>query len=148
MDMDRIQPEQQIWQRVLGQPEAEPGEELRELMRSCGESAALYRQLAGALSGRQREMAKQLQEEETAALETLKGVGRLMGRESEGLKLWQPEKMPGAKLLEKAYHRTLRFRRACLARSAEPELGEVFRYLADQAALRCARIARLLGSLG
>lgn len=138
--------EQQVWQRVLQQQN--PREPMRELILSSGELAAVYRQLAGTLAGRPRELAKQLYEGETATLAALKGLNTLSGREAEVLKLWQPGKEPAGKLLEKAYHRT----RCCMvdyaARTAEPEFGVVFQKLADRAALHCVLIAQLLGTLG
>ena len=148
MEMDHSNVEQQVWQRVMQQPPQQPGEDLRELMRTSGELAALYRQLSTSLTGKPRELAGRLYEAETAALGTLKGLGRLMGREGETLKLWQPGKAPAAKQLEKAYHRTRRSAVDCMARSAQPEFGTVFRRLADQAEHRCTLIAQLLGIIG
>ena len=146
MDLEQENKERQIWQRVLQQER--PKETLRELIRTSGELAAVYRQLRGALTGQSRDLADQLYTEELATMAALRGLGRLMGREGEALKLWQPGKEPVAKQLEKAYHRTRRCMVDYAARTAEPEFGVVFQTLEHRAQKQCARIVQLLGSIG
>ena len=138
--------EQQVWQRVMAQPEDPARDDLRGLLLAAMELAAAYRYLAGALTGRQRERAKRLHEGEQANIACLKGIGILSGRGEEVLKIWNPSKEPGRKLLEKCYHKSRRCMVEYMSRSAETEFGTVFRKMADREGEHCAWIAELLGS--
>lgn len=139
--------EQQVWQRVFAQREAQPEGGLRELILAAMELAGTYRYLAGQLTGKQREKAMGLYESQRETVACLKGLGILSGRGDEVLKIWNPEKEPGRKLLEKCYYRNRRCMVEYAARSAEPECGVVFQSLADRAGKQCARIVELLGSM-
>ena len=73
---------------------------------------------------------------------------RLSGGDSGSMRPVPPPEEGTARLLNQCFRSTCRAQTEYLARSAEPEMGIVFRLLADNAAARCAQIARLLGSLG
>lgn len=148
MVMDERNMEQQVWQRVWNQQEEQPRSDLRQLQLAAMELAGIYRHLAGSLTGKQREKAKQLYEGELETAAILKGLGILSGRQEDVLTIWNPAKAPGKKLLEKCYHQTRRCLVDYTARSAEPEFGCVFHALAEQAGKRCCLIAQLLGSMG
>ena len=140
--------ENAVWQRVLAQPEISPDRDLHGLIRESAGLAAIYRRLAGNLTGRGKLLARALLEEELATGEILRGIAALSGHRAEGLKLWEPLTEGGSRLLEKCYHRTRHCQSDCMARSLDPEFGEVFRSLADREAEQCTRIAQLLGRLG
>lgn len=137
--------EQQVWQRVFARPEEPIREDLRTLLLGAMELAAIYRNLAGTLTGKAREQVKQLYEGEAANLACLKGIARLSGRGEEVLKVWNPTKEPAAKALEKCYHKTRRAMIEYASRSADSEFGTVFQKLADREGKHCAVIAELLG---
>lgn len=111
------------------------------------ELAAVYRNLAAQLTGKNQELAKKLYAGELDTAQILAGVARLSRQGGENLKLWQPGKENPGKALHRCYHQTLRARIEYMARSAEPEYGVVFDALAKGAAERCLGIARLLGGL-
>ncbi len=135
---------QAVWQRVFAQP-VQPDSDLRQLQLTAAEMAGIYRHLIGMHTGKQRERLRWLYEEELSNVACLKGLGILMGKPEEVLKLWTPSREPGRRLLEKCYHLTRRMMVDCMGRSAEPEYGIVFRTLADREAAHCAAIAELLG---
>lgn len=139
--------EQQVWQRVFARPGEEVRADQRGLLLAAMELAASYRYLAGVLTGKAREQAKQLYEGEKENLLCLKGIGILSGRKEEVLKIWNPPKEPAAKLLEKCYHRTRRCAMEYTARSAEVEFGIVFQKMADREGQHCVILAELLGGL-
>ena len=145
--MENPNTEQQVWQRVLQGQEAQPRSDLRQLQLAAMELAGIYRHLAGTLTGKQRELAKELYEAEMATARCLKGASILAGRKEDVLTIWTPAKEPARKLLEKCYHQTRRCLVDYTARSAEPELGPVFQQLAKHAGKRCAQVAQLLGML-
>ena len=138
--------EQQVWQRVLNQQEEQPRSDLRQLQFAAMELAGVYRHLAGTLTGKPREKARLLYEEEMETAACLKGLSILSGRKDDLLTIWTPSKEPKQKLLEKCYHQTRRCMVDYTARSAEPEFGCVFHRLAEKAGNRCAILAQLLGS--
>jgi len=146
--MENRNTEQQVWQRVMQGQEEQVRSDLRQLQLAAMELAGIYRHLAGNLTGKPRELAKDLYEEEMETARCLKGLSILSGRKEDVLTIWTPSKEPARKLLEKCYHQTRRCRVDYTARSAEPELGCVFHVLAEKAGNRCCRIARLLGSIG
>lgn len=111
------------------------------------ELAAVYRNLAAQLTGRNQEQAKALYARELETAHTLAGIVSLSRQTGENLKLWQPGKEDPRKALQRCYHRTLRARIEYMARSAEPEYGVVFDLLAREAARQCVKIAQLLGEL-
>ena len=70
--------EQQVWQRVLGQPEPPRGS-LRPMELEAMEAAAVYRKLAGQFSGKGREQLRHLHDMQPEMLACLRGIGRLSG---------------------------------------------------------------------
>ena len=147
MDKQDRDPEQQVWQRVRANREQGPKNDLRQLQREAMELAAVYRNLAAKLTGKQREQVRLLQAGEQANAAALAGIGKLSRLGSEQLKLWQPGKEAPEKTLERCYHRTRRCMAEYMARSAEPEFGVVFDRMAKRSAEHCALIARLLGEI-
>lgn len=139
--------EQAVWQRVFARQEEAQGTQLRDLQRTAQELASGYRTLAGTLTGRGKELARELYEGESRIFASLRGLGILSGGGEEVLKTWNPARESPRKLLEKCYHRTRRCQIEYMARSAEGEWGVVFQILADRAREQCARITELLGSL-
>lgn len=148
--MENLDPntEQQVWQRVFACKEAPPDSSLRAMELAAMELAGFWRQLAGMLTGKQKELARQLYEGEQANLAALRGIGVLSGSREEVLKLWSPSREMAGKLLEKGYHKTRRCMVDYMGRSAEPEFGVVFRTLADREGRHCTLIAELLGMNG
>jgi len=144
MELQGISPEQQVWQRVFS-PAEQPGSDLRSLRMGAMELAAAYRYLQGILPGKQRETVRQLQEGELANSAALKGVMQLSGQGEEILKIWNPSREPGGKLLERCYFKTRRAMVEYMGRSAEPEFGVVFRALADREGRHCLELVQLLG---
>jgi len=145
MENDHPNREQQVWQRVLQRQEESSGMELQRLQMTAMELAASFHQLMGLLSGRRRELARQLYEGEMANAAALKGIARLSGSREEVLKLWNPTREPSARLLEASYHKTRRCMTDYLSRSAEAQYGAVFRLLSDREARHCLLLTELLG---
>lgn len=137
--------EQQVWSRVLAQPPLRV--DVQGLSREAGELAAIYRRLAGSLTGRGRELAWALMEEEQANAACLRGIGVLCGSGPEVVKIWEPGTENGRRLLEKCFHRARRCQGEYMARSVDAEFGEIFRHLADREGAQCVRIAELLGRM-
>ncbi len=139
--------EGQIWQRVFSQPDPPQGLQLQELLLTSMELASAYRQLASTLTGRDRELAKQLWETEGANAACLKGIAQLSGQREEVLKVWPGSREPVRKTLEQCYHRSRRCLIEYTARFAQGEFGVVFQHLAQREGENCEKIARLLGGL-
>ena len=72
----------------------------------------------------------ELLEGERSIREALLGIGQLTGSPQENIRNWEPGN-PGQ--LRSCYRRSCRCRAEYLARSLEPEYGEVYRQLADRA---------------
>lgn len=140
--------EQQIWQRVFAGPEEGPREDLRGLQMEAMELAAVYRALSAGLTGWQRERTRQLSQGEAANAASLGGMQRLSRLPGDAPKGAQPLREPAERTLEKCYHRTRRCMTEYMARSAQPEFGEVFRKLADREGQHCLWITELLGGIG
>ena len=138
--------EAEVWQRVAAQPRG--GGVPEGLFRESASLAAGYRRLAGTLTGRGQELARQLTGEEEAIAACLRGILLLSGGTGEQIKHWESAGGNRNRLLQSWYHRTRRCREAYMARSLEPDFGEVYRQLADRAARQCSRLAELLGSIG
>lgn len=147
MDKQELTAEQKVWQRVRANREEMPGNDLLQLQREAMELAALYRNLASRMTGRQQELVKRLWAGEQANGEALAGIRMLSRHGGEQLKLWQPEKEAPKKLLERCYHRTRRCMTEYLARSADGETGVVFEHLAKREGEHCLLLAQLLGGL-
>ena len=144
MTMDKTR-EAEVWQRVAEGPRSAPGPE-----GLLGESAALgaiYRRLAGSLTGPGRSLARKLLAEEEALAACLRGIQVLSGGGGERLRHWEPGKENTRKLLQGCYHRTRRCQGEYAARSLDPDFGEVYRSLAERAGKQCVRLAELLGNL-
>ena len=145
MEKDHPNREQEVWQRVMQRQEEAAAMDMRRLRMTAMELAGSFRQLMGLLTGRKRELARQLYEGEMANAAALKGVSQLCGNREEALKLWHPAKEHSSRLLETCYHKTRRCMTDYLARSAEPEYGAVFRLLSEREARHCLILAELLG---
>lgn len=137
--------EAEVWQRVMTQKQMQPRRELGVLLREVSELTAVYRRLAGKLTGRGKLLARKLLEAEQSNGDCLRGIGLLSGHSQEQITIWEPVPDNGRRALEKCYHRTQRCREEYAARSLDPEYGEVFRSLADREGQQCARITELLG---
>ena len=131
--------EQQVWQRVLGQPEPPRGS-LRPMELEAMEAAAVYRKLSGQFSGKGREQLRHLYDMQMEMLACLRGIGRLSGcGGGKNAQIALPEE-PAAKALE---------RRAVTeytARTVDGDFGIVFQHLADLSREECVLLSRLLGS--
>ena len=130
--------ENQIWQRVLAQPERKAAGDLQTLLREAEALAAVYRRIPHPL-------AKRLREGELANAACLRGIGLLSGEKTEVVKLWEPAGKPD---LRSCYHRTRRCQAEYAARSLDGEFGEVFRKMAHREAEHLSLLARLLGETG
>ena len=138
--------EREALKRVFARNEEPPRSDLRSMMAAVVELMSVYRQLQEGAAGRRKEMLRQLYDGERANLNALKGISVLSGGGGEVLKLWNPGKEPETKQLIRCYHKTRRCMVDYMARSAEVELGTVFRALADRAGEHCVILAELLGS--
>ena len=131
--MERMDKSREVWQRVLNPQPAVPRDGLRGLRRESAALAAVYRQLAGSLSGKAGEKAAQLYREETATSACLRGLEVLRGEDGGQLKYPQPGKEPALRLLRGCYHRT----RNCMAeytgRPVVSWYSFIFRYSSSEA---------------
>ena len=139
--------EQQVWQRVRSCREEGSKNDLRQMQREALELAALYRSLAGQLTGKAREQALQLHRGEKANAAALTGIAMVSRRNGENLKLWQPGKEDPKKLLERCYHRSRRCMTEYLSRSPDGEFGVVFDQMARREGQHCLMILQLLGGI-
>lgn len=136
--------EQQVWQRVLGQPEPPRGS-LRPMELEAMEAAAVYRKLAGQSSGKRREQLRHLHDMQMELLACLRGIGRLSGCASgKTAQIAAPEE-PAAKALEARYHCARRAVTEYTARTVDGDFGVVFQHLADLSWEECVLLTRLLG---
>ena len=140
--------ESQVWQRVRQPMAREEAGSLRPLRRESMVLAGIYRHLANSLRGNVRELTLRLFRQEMENDGVLRGLERLRGGDGGVMQPVPPPEEGAIRLLDQCFRSTCRAQTEYLARSAEPETGSVFRILADNAAARCAAIARLLGSLG
>lgn len=145
--MERMDKSREVWQRVMNSPPAVPKDGLRGLRRESAALAAVYRQLAGSLSGKAGEKAAQLYREEGTISACLRGLEVLRGEDGGKLKYPQPGKEPTLRLLRGCYHRTRNCMAEYTARSVDPEIGMVFRELSDRAQRQCGLLAELMGML-
>ena len=137
--------EQQVWQRVLGQPEPPRGN-LRPMELEAMEAAAVYRKLAGQFSGKGREQLRHLYDMQMEMLACLRGIGRLSGcGGGKNAQIALPEE-PAEKALERRYHCARRAVTEYTARTVDGDFGIVFQHLADLSREECAALSRLLGS--
>ena len=137
--------EQQVWKRVFSPPVQAPREDLRMLQLTALELAAVYRNLAGVLSGKKKELARQLYEGELDNATCLKGMCIISGAGEHQLKLPDPPKEPVRRHLAKSYHRTRRIMEEYTARSLDGEFGTVFQKMAQREGEHCVLISQLLG---
>ena len=132
----------EIWRRVTEGPRQEPVMAAEALLRESAALAAVYRRAAGKFTGQRQALARQLRDAEQATTAALRGMGRLSGHAPEQVRLWEPETR-GA--LEGCYHRTRRCQAEYAARALDPQFGEVYRHLAEQAGKQCVLLTQLLG---
>lgn len=136
-----MEDERHIWQRVMAPPE-EKGTPCRELLVRCLELAAAYSRMASGLAGRQRALAMKLAQGEQANAACLRGIAALSGHPGEQVKVWVPG---GRETPESCYRRTRQCLAEYMARSLDPEFGEVYRQLARREGEHCAWIAEWMG---
>lgn len=139
--------ENQVWQRVMKQPEERPASDLQGLIRESAELAGIYRRIGEKLTGRDQQLARQLLDTELASLARLRGIGVMSGERAEVLKHWEPAGGVGSRQLVACYHRSLGRMAEYTARCLDPQYGEVYRSLADRMGQQCGRIAELLGRM-
>ncbi len=135
--------EAQIWQRVFGGPGGPPPQDLGELLRECTALTARYGWLMEGSAGKRRELLRRLREGERDNAACLLGISRLAGTPM-ALPTPPRHRETALRQLEQCWHQTQKIRVECMARSAEPEYGPVFRILADREAQHCAWIAQLM----
>lgn len=139
--------EQKVWQRVRPPEKGPQRLDLRSLVLTAGENEAAYRRLAGILPGAIREQAQSLLRQTRVEISTLSGLHQL----SVGTSLpFKSQPMPQGtprELVRGCFYRSCQTLVEYTARSAEAELGPVFRELADGAQKRCTQLARLMGQL-
>ena len=143
MEQTNPDAQQQIWQRVFAPPES-PRESLHPLIMSAREQTGLLGRLAASLTTG-REEANRLYRESWDTVTTLVGLERLRGGTAEALKPGPHPRESARRLLEKSYHQARQAMAEYMAHSLDPELGIVFRQLAQREEAHCAAIARLLG---
>lgn len=138
--------EERVWQRVMGRPgEAQGSDDLRPLLQTALELAAVYRRLHRDAAGKNRELLIRLHEGEMANAACMKGMMLLRGSQPGKGNVLPSAGEPWARALEKCYHRTRRQLVEYTARSAGAEFGEVFRHMADREQELGALVVELLG---
>ena len=102
--MEKFDPnrELQVWQRVKEGFQAGDSD-IRPLLLMAWESASVYRQLLGLLSGKQREKMKKLQEQAMGSVNVLKGIQTMSGQPAGNLRPQPVTKEPVRRLLEKSF---------------------------------------------
>lgn len=146
--MEKFDPnrELQVWQRVAQGPTPGSGD-IRPLLLSAWESAAVFRHLLPLLTGRQRDRMKALQALAQQSVEALKGIQTLSGNPAGKLQPPPIPKEPARRLLEKSYHRSLRLMTEYTARGLDPEYGTVYQGLADREREVGMLLAELIGGM-
>lgn len=138
--------EAQVWQRVMGQPEAQRADN-RPLLLLSWEAAGTYRHLAGILSGKAGERARRLQDRAMDSVAALKGIRLLSGGQVGHLAPVPIPKEPARRLLEKSYFRARALMTEYTARELDGEFGVVYQRLAARERENCAMLAQLLGGM-
>ena len=135
-----------VWNRVrpIQQPVTEG---LQALAAAALASAAVYGSLAQQIQGTQREMAKQLREQQLMTVRCLKGVHRMAGGTPMQLGSSIPVIQTAEAALRKNYGQSLKALRAFESRSADEEYGAVFEALAMREREHLRRITELMGLL-
>lgn len=139
---------QQVWKRVAAphNPGLSPGD-LHRLMQSAAETGALYRSLAAALSGKQKDGALVLVSGQQDTVYALRGMGLMcFGREI-AVKSPNVPRQNVRQILECCYRNAKEALTEYTARTILPEFGPVFRLLASREEENCLRILTLWGQL-
>lgn len=139
--------EQQVWQRVMCGRGPEGGGDIRPLLLAAAEGAAVYRHLAGLLTGKQRQRMQKLADTARKTVEALKGIQILSGYPVGKLRTLPVPGDTPRRLLEKCYHRAVRQMAEYTARSMDPEQGIVWQRLADREREAAVILAELIGSM-
>lgn len=138
--------ERKVWQRVTAGPQ--PGNaDIRPLLLSAWESAAVFRHLTGLLTGKQRERIRELQEDARRSVDALKGIQTMSGNPAGKLQPPPIPKEPVRRLLEKSFYRSLRLMTEYTARALDPEYGVVYQALADREREAAMILAELVGGM-
>ena len=137
--------EAKVWQRVMSQPRQAPLGDPAAMHRESAALAGVYRWAAERLTGRKKLLARQLLEAERSIGASLRGIGRLSGQSVEKVSVWEPGNKGGKGLLEGCYQRERHCQAEYTARSLDPQFGDVYRLLAEQAGKQCALLTQLLG---
>ena len=142
------QREQQIWQRVLGDQTCQQETDLKTLALNSVETVAQLRQFLRSASPKERELLKELVEEEKRNLACIKGLNYLQTGQQIRLLSFPPTEPAQKRQLVKRYHCARRAMAEYTARSAESEWGCVFRDMAQRQERQCALLAQLIGIVG
>jgi len=137
--------ELQVWQRVKEGFQAGDSD-IRPLLLMAWESASVYRQLLGLLSGKQREKMKKLQEQAMGAVNVLKGIQTMSGQPAGNLRPQPITKEPVRRLLEKSFYRCGRLMTEYTARALDPDYAVVYQGLADREREAAMILAELIGN--
>ena len=142
--------QKRVWQRVQARNETgnvpPPADNIKPLILTAQENAAVYRRAAQRAGQRDRERLMALYREARQSIACMRGICRVRGEQVRMLPLtprWEP--MPRA--LQKCYHRERRLWEEWDRRTGDPEYGLVFGRMAQQARERCATIMELLGQV-
>lgn len=146
--MEKLDPnkELQVWQRVMEGP-SPVQQDIRPLLLSAWESAAVYRHLLPALTGKQRVRMKVLHDRALQSVDMLKGIQSMSGNPVGKLQHPPIPKEPVRRLLEKSFYRSRNLIIEYTARSPEAEYGMVYQALADQERQTAAALSALIGGL-
>lgn len=136
-----------VWQRVQGQPQEHPHEDLQALIMEQRHTAAIYLQLARQLPGREAAVLQRLNREEQTQAACLRGIYTLITGNTPIVPAPPVVPEPPEITLRKCYGREMRSLKEYEARSGDPEYGPVFARLADQEREHCRAVLELIGSL-
>lgn len=145
--MDHLSDElqQQIWQRVTGQPAPEQHHtDLENAIHLCRENAAVLRMLAS-VHAKQRQLLIRLAEEEENDGHSLRGILHLAGTQLPDYTIPVPEREPFARAIARCIRRAREVHMACACRTADGEFGSVYQCLTHRTAERMRAELAMLG---
>ena len=147
--MEHIDPEKaaRVWQRVQGGRSMEP-EELLVLATQERSDGMIYRQLSRRFRGREEALLRRLSQEEFSHSACLKGIYQMLtGNHLPAEPVHVTAEKNTREALRRCYGRQMQHLAAYEARMHDPEYGQVFQRLAQQARTHCQLLLTLIGNL-
>lgn len=136
--------EQRVWQRVRGEEQPAP---LQQLAAAEKNAAAVYLMLSRSAQGPEKAMLRQMFERERSHSRCLNGMSILSDDRVLSVRTVPPANDRPEVALRKCYAHTLRAIREYESRENDPEYGPVFRHILHQEREHCRMILEILGSM-